>query len=49
MSSSDERAEGTHLPQATKVEMPEVRSSSDAAAELDHAGQYGNAGFAERG
>jgi hypothetical protein len=34
MPASDERAEGAYLPQAAKVEMPEVRESSDAAAEL---------------
>jgi hypothetical protein len=34
MSASDERVEGAHLPQAAKVEMPEVRQSADAAAEL---------------
>jgi hypothetical protein len=34
MPTSDERAEGAYLPQAAKVEMPEVRQSSDAAAEL---------------
>jgi hypothetical protein len=40
MPSSDERAEGAYLPQAAKVEMPEVRQSSDAAAELNqNAGQ----------
>jgi len=38
MPSSDERAEGSHLPQAAKVEVPEVRKNSDAAAELTRAG-----------
>jgi phage terminase small subunit len=39
MSTSDERAEGAYLPQAAKVEMPEVRQRSDAAAELMKVGR----------
>jgi hypothetical protein len=49
MSTSDERAEGAYLPQAAKVEMPEVRQRSDAAAELKNAGQLSDASFRERG
>jgi hypothetical protein len=49
MPASDERVEGAYLPQSAKVEMPEVRQGSDAAAELMSAGQLSDAGSAERG
>jgi hypothetical protein len=36
---SNERAEGSHLPQAAKMEVSEVRKNSDATAELTSCGR----------
>jgi hypothetical protein len=39
LQNSDERIEGTHLPQEEKMEVPEVRQGQDARAKVTPAGR----------